>query len=537
MNTNHSFNLLQNISHINQISALQGIVIENSISKALPKTSKTIHYGPEGTNISVMSDTSFIDIKTASNGSIIGGTLKHYSTNEEGKAIDSSEVNLSKNGTPSIINTIINNRFDVGVFKKILCDMRELSWLGGSLIESGSVKITTTQNENTRSTGNINYNSECVSSGDFTHYAIGGNGVITGYTEIDYGKTKFSGNCITGGYISITSKNENKISKSISNIFLSKLGRVLQIHSSNFKLGTRHVKSKVIADFSNIEFTPRNEFSSGTASYLVSDENGKTIAKTSIKFNNQVPCSAITYNYTENNKINQLIETDYEKAKYNNDLKVIDSTIKSDVYNANEKLISSSIVVYNDLGNPVKKTTYIFNPKIEERVSIIEKDLSNVVFDHRNAPFSGEITQTVTDLKTGKTIKTIKTIEKIANIASTHDDLSVEKKTPSKTKTSIVGNYSTSEVKNAKGKITQTKQSFKRDDGTLYKTVITKVKNDKPKTTQVLLYNTNGTKVNKSYTINLSKVAINKQKEIEGSLIIDGYVRGNVLASKSNIIF
>jgi hypothetical protein len=539
MNTSNHIDHLHVINNINKLAQIQKIVEGSSNSTSFPKVSKTTHYGPGGTDVASISNADYSKLKLSSSGKIIGGTLNHNSSDENGKCIDASALNLSTNGRPSSATTEINNRFTSGIFKKITADFSGINWLDGSLIQSGDIALSTSMNDSPRSTGAISYDNETLTKGSFTHYSSEANGKISGHTDIDYSKVKFLGNAFTGGYVGIVSKTAKKVVKSTSNLFLDKMGRANQIHTSNLDLKSGKVKSEVIADFSKMNFTPRNEFHEGEASYTVKDDGGATMLKTDISFENQVPSLLTINTFDDKEKLKNTILVDYTNVKFNNDLKVVDSTLLTMVHNSKGDLISKTETDYNSNGNPTSKRTDQFEEKTGVQSFSISKDLRNVTFNHQNNPSGGEVQIVNKDLKNDQTSYSAKPIQDLDSIYSTSTESEVTNETESVHKTNVSSFDSSvcsmTKVTNNQGVVTQTKETCKRSNGTTLKTVTIILEDNKPASSIITTFATDGITITKTYKLNLSSISKDASKAISGSIKISSFAGGKTLSSKSEL--
>jgi hypothetical protein len=537
MNTSDHIDHLHAIDNINKLSQIHQVISGASDSVSLPKVSKTTHYGPYGVAIASLSKADYSKIKLSSSGAIIGGTLNHTSSDEDGKHIDASAMNLSSNGRPSLAVTEIDNRFTSGVFKKVTVDFSKIKWLDGSIIQSGDIALSTSISDNPRSKGTITYKNESISNGSFVHYTSEADAKVSGYTDVDYSNVKFLGNAFVGGHVGISSKTAKKVVKSTSNLFMDKMGRANQIHTSNLDLKSGKVKSEVIADFSNMNFTPRSEFQEGKANYTVKDDSGETLLETEIHFKNQVPNHLITNIYDGSKKLKNTILVDYAKAKFNNDLKVIDSSITTTVHNAKGDVISKIKTDYNSSGNPTSKHTVKFNEKTGDKVFSIIKDLGNVIFNHQNTPLRGKIQIVTKDLKKDQTIYSTKMVQDVDSIYSNNSESEStgDSGNAPNISSSDKSTCSSTKVTNSGGDVSQTKETCKRSDGTIVKTVTINFEDNKPISFIINTYATDGVSITKTYKLDLSSIARDASQAICGAIKISSFVGGKTLSFKSEL--
>ena len=531
MDITHHLDHLQVLNHVANVAQAQQTVTQ--AAKNLPKSAETTHYGPDGNRVASKSTTSYAGVKV-SNGKIAGGRLQYASRDETDKAISSSEVAFQQDGTPGTVNTSINNRFSDGLYKKITTDMSSVLWNAASNVVSGSINISSThaEKDSLHTAGSLIYKNEVPVSGKFTHYVPQGDGSISGFTNIDYSKANFRGSRITGGYCAINSQDATGATKANSNLFMSNKGLIQEIHTTNFDPKSGETTGKVFSDFSNLEFTPRNEFKSGTVTYNATDEKGNVTLQTTVSYTDSVPTQTESHKI-KNSKITHKIVTDYSNVTFNNDLAPINCTVTTTVTNAAEKLGSKTETKYDSEGNPKTKVTKIYSSKTEKLFSTVTSDYANVVFNHSHKPIGGTLEITTVLAEGSQTIHSEKDFGSFPSSDTTPAELvTLSTSGPGKDTTK------TTTVKNAQGQVTEVQQITKRSNGTLLKKVITHIQDDKPTSSSITLYGTDGTKVLKTYSLNLTNISYDSTSgKVSGSMSLQSKFAGAVRDSESTLTY
>ncbi|MEM8650471.1 MAG: hypothetical protein AAGF54_08085 [Pseudomonadota bacterium] len=531
MDVTHHLDHLQVLNHV--ANMVQGYQATSKVAKNLPKSAKTTHYGPDGTLIASQSTTSYTDLKV-SNGKIAGGRLQHTSSDETGKAISLSEVAFQQDGTPGTVNTAINNRFSDGLYKKITIDMSSVLWNAASNVVSGSINISSThaEKDSLRTVGSFLYKNEDPVSGQFTHYVPQGDGSISGFTNIDYTKANFRGSRITGGYCAIDSQDATGATKANSNMFMSNKGLIQEIHTTNFDPKSGETTGKVVSDFSNLEFTPRNEFKSGTVTYNTTDDKGNPTLKTTVSYSDSVPTQTESHKI-KNRKITHKIVTDYSNATFNNDLAPINCIVITTVTNAAGKLCSKTETKYDSQGNPKTKITKVYSSQTEELFSTVTSNYANVVFNHSHKPIGGTLEINLVLADGSKTIHSEKDFGSFPSSGNAPLELVTPSTCePEKDTTKITT------VKNAKGQITEVQKIITRSNGTLLKKVITHLQDDKPASSNITLYGIDGMKVLKTYSLNLANISYDSiSGQVSGAISLQSKFAGAVLDAESTLMY
>ncbi|MDG9669246.1 hypothetical protein ONV78_16005 [Hahella sp. CR1] len=529
MNATHELSdHLEASENIANVSQLAGVVA------SLPQNASTTHYGADGKQIASYSKTSYANLKLSPQGDIQGGTLSHSATDANGNALNSSTLAFA-NGNVATAKTQINNRFASGVAKQVEADFSNVKWTPATTIHSGQVKFTSRRgdSQSLRSDGVVTYANELITSGSFRHYSPEGQGGVEGYTDIDYSNTKFVGDRIIGGYFSVSSKNAARAENSQSNVFMNASGAIDQIHTKNFDPASAAMKSQVLTEFQNTQFNARNEIDGGEAHYSISDPNGVLQNKTVVTYQNGVPSNTVTQNYANNQVLSKVVSS-YEGATFDNELRAINSTVHTREYNAAEKLMSMTDASYNASGAPTKIQSRTLDPDTQTPLFLIETDYANTQFNYRRKPIGGHAKITTTNLKDSSSIETIKTFTSpTAASATAHAEELMAMPTQPSAPQYLTH---TSTMKNAEGQTTAYKKTITRSDGSLLKTVVTNVTDDKPTSVAVTLYAADGKTVAKTYAMDVSGVAVSAGK-VSGAMKITTKFRGQILSSESTLEF
>lgn len=444
-----------------------------------PKTSIITRYNLNGKGKASLSHLSFDKVKFGIDGSISGGTLSYQTFTPEKRLVSSTSLNFQTNGKPSSAETQINNKYSDGIFKTVSTDMSSINWTDGSHIHSGAIPINTKHDKKQikQTSGSLVFDKEKLISGSFTHHSETG---VHGYTEVDYSTIQFLGSMIVGGHFSVTTKKPDRSVSSKSRIIFTGKGRVQKIHTTNFAPSSSDVKSKVVSDYTGINFNARNEVHSGDVHYHVSDKDDQQLSRTQVTFKNQVPSQSISHRYKNDNLV-QTIVVDFSKAKFTNDNHIVDSSTSVKVYDGDGQIQSSKIVYYDSDGNILKKESQVFEFKDESLVFISPPNPSE---EENNYVSEG------------------------ASILNT------DSQQPSKTET------------------------IARPDGTIEKTITTIFDKEKPVSTVVKSYDIDGKTVTKTYHINLTNLSSDdSSKQLSGSLSLQKYIVGKTLHSESVVTY
>lgn len=528
MKETHPSDHLQLLDHLALISKAQ-LAFQRTATNvaALPATAQAVHYGPDGQRVAGIAALNFAGIKTDSAGNILGGSLQQQMADESGKPLDASVINFLASGKPGLVHTTINNRFDDGEFKKVSTDLSGVDWTEDSVIRSGQVRIRSTQQDNLRSEGTLSFLGEKVNSGSFTHYSPHGEGTVTGYTQLDYSTLKTVGTRIVGGYIGVQSHNAARQLKSNSNMFMAPSGTLLQVHTLNMDPDTQAVKSSVVADFSNVGFNARNHIESGTADYRVTGNNQNLLSQTQVTYKDRAPQYSATEIYDDKNKLKSRVSTDYSGARFNNDMKPVNSTITTTAQGPDGGIQSVTQVTYDENGYQQSRQVTNYSSKTGKPVSVATSDLSNVMFDHQYKPLSGEINTTTEDISLDKIIRTVKSIG--------GNDSAAELSTGTNSGAHTRNMYS--EVADRYGAVSKTQSSVNRPDGTLFKQVVTSFDDGVPVNVQVSFYDTDGSTLVKVHKIDLGQVRVVDGGTPRGDIGIDTYFRGTTLDTSSKLSY
>lgn len=534
MNASYHLEHLQVLQHINGISNHILASSSDTSGSNLPLNAKTVHYSLDGKSISSHSITSYNDVKVSPSGRIIGGSISHTSTDNSQKELDSSDVHFTSAGKPGLINTQVNNRFKDGIYKSVTSSLMDVVWSEVSSIKSGniSINITNKNNHAPQTSGCLVFENEKISKGHFQHYSSGTNEKIYGYTDIDYKDAKQVGTQIVGGYCAISSKNPDKIEKSTSNIFMTNLGRVDQIHTKNFDTKTKQLKNSVICEFKDMEFNERNEFLNGNSHYTILDNKNNLLSKTTVEYEDRKPKSSTTLNYKEN-KVNNTTVTEFSGAEFNNDLNVIDSETNTKVINLNSQVITQTVSSYNSNGYPLKRISKNLDPNSSEILAVIELDYKNTMFDHQNNPVDGYSTSTVTNPKTKESTTTIKHYKNYSGIKKIP---SIENESVVESSMEEVNSSRVSISKDKDGNVIAKKETIERADGTKIKTIFTQIKDNNPELTKISIYDTDGSSVIKTYSIDLSQIDYDIiTHTMKGSMGLKSYFRGDTINTDTTL--
>lgn len=471
MNDTHSMDHLQAINHVTtMLTAVQA----GGAAISKPKTASTHHFDATGENVAHVSNTSYEGATFAADGSINGGTLSHQSVSPEGLPLTTTSIGFQAGGKPASANVDIHNLRSDGLFRKVAMDMSGATWNDAFAITSGQVAVTATDPDTQAKThdGTIQFDKETLVSGSFTHYDHQGDGSVTGHAEIDYGGAKFLGSSIVGGQYTVRSLHPDKTLSSSSVVAVSPLGRIDSIESTNMGSATE-IKTKVNVDFTKGTFNARNEFHAGDLLYNVFDDKGTKLSDTTVTYQNAVPAQSQTQVYDNSGTLKSKVLVDYSQSQFDNHNQVVNSAKKVEVYNAKNKLISSSMVTYDKKGNKLKADSAAGNqpqplkpPAMVQVPALAKMNISNK---------GGANQSQQTDTK-------------------------------------------------------------KRDDGTVQQVRVTTLVDGKPVSAKITTYGPDGTTVIKSYTMDLAGISYDdNSKAVSGTLNMQTHLGGTVLQAQSSV--
>lgn len=478
MNATYNMDHLQAITHVSTLLNTGG-TLGDAITISKPKTASTSHYDPAGTEVATVSNTSYEGVTFATDGSIAGGSLSHESSVPGGNKLSTTSVSFGTNGKPGLAEITAHNKNGQGDFKKIQMDMSGAIWNDSFAISAGEVKMTTTDatTGQKKHDGALQFDKEVVASGSFTHYAPDGSGSVSGYSKVDYSSAKFLGANIVGGQYAVDTHAADNALKSTSLISVSPLGQVQSIETTNMSGGTAAatagVSSKVLVDFSKITFNARNEFQLGELEYTTSDSAGTLLSKTTVTYNNANPTLSTSTMY-KNGQLQSKVVIDYAASQFNNDHQVVNSTKQVQTFSGDGKLLSHSVISYDQQGNKVK----------EAPVSAVQ-----VTAPPKAAPTA------------------------------------VNNTTPVKRLVAVTGDGTTEKT-----------DKKSRPDNTLEQMCVTTMQGDKPVFSTVTLYAADGTTVTKTYTMDLSGLSYDQNaKTVNGALNMQTHAGGNTLSAASTV--
>lgn len=363
--------------------------------------------------------------------------------------------------------------------------MSGVTWNDSLAVNSGKITIQTIDALTglKKHDGAIQFNNEAIVAGSITHYDTDNGGAIAGYTDVDYSQARFLGTSLAGGQYSVKSHTPDKVLKSTSTVALTSLGRPQSIKTTNQDPVTKAITSNVAVDFSKLVFNARNEFDSGLLQYTATDDKGNLLSQTTVTYDSAQPANSTT-NIFNNGDIINTIDVDYSDSLFNNDLQVVNSTKKVTVYTKDKKLISSSIIAYDQHGKKLKDSD----------------------------PLAVKLKATKRPAKTPK------------------------KQSVPGSKTNTVPSPLKAAVKTGDSSTTQKTDNITRGDGTLAETRVTTLQDGKPVFADITLYAADGKTVTKTFKLDLSTLNYDPGSQaVSGTLNMQGFMGGTVLQSASTI--
>lgn len=529
------------LSHHHMISQLSALlqVGAHAVDRSanLPKSATSTHYGPDGKRVSSRSTTSYANVRLSKQGQIAGGRIEHSAVDEHGAPMNSSDIALTQDGHPGVVSTDVNNRFGSGVFKRVETDLTRVSWTAAASIHSGEVTIRTRHAASNaiRMEGRITFDNEIIQSGSYAHHACAGDGAIHNYTDVDYSNAKTVGNRIVGGYCAIDFKDARRATLSRSNMFMSPLGRVQQVHTKNFDTATAALKSQVVTNFESIQFDELNQFLSGDAVVAVRSPEGALQSEATTTFENGVPRKTVIENYRGEKPWLKVI-TDFQSAAFNNDLKVVDSQTVTSAYDADGRMISKTTVTYDADGNCKNKCTQRFKPGSQSVASTIDVDYASTEFDFQGEPIRGFAAVTTQRAGSNEITRT----EKHFSFEGGQDPALVAAPEPPLPPLPPQPKYRRqfSTVTSAAGKTTAKSAKTFRSDGTLLQSEVTQFDGEKPVSTTITTYATDGKTIINSDSVDLTQLSYDATHNVvSGHASIVSKFRGTTPSATSKLEF
>jgi hypothetical protein len=261
---------------------------------------------------------------------------------------------------------------------------------------------------------------------------------------------------------------------------------------------TSTVISKVSVDFSKIVFDARNEFLSGDLGFVVNDNAGNLMSKTSVTFANSLPTLSTTSVYVKDQLQNKIV-VDYSASLFNNDHQVVDSSKTVNIYSSTNKLLFSTVISYDKNGKKIKDKS--------------PKDKTSGTPQTLTAPTPAPAKQTTASASKASTASKVKstaaTTVKGASLTGTQ-----------------LGDTPT----------TQKTDKTYRTDNTLEQVRVTTLQGNTPVSAVITNYAADGTTVVKTFTLDLSGLNYDQASNtVTGALSLQTHVGGNVLSSESTI--
>lgn len=476
-----------NLSLLQHVTGIVGAASSSggSMSPGIVKTATITNYGPDGQQKASVGTISFAGVQFGPDGSIAGGQITHSAATPEGKALSSTTLTLAKGGTPTQAQTQIHNRNDDGVEKILHTDLSSLQWTPGGKISSGEIRLTTQDPTSglQRSSGTLVYQNEKPASGTVTNYSASDGKSVESQTESDYSGLTFVGHRLSGGQINMTRKTPDQKVSSHSQVQFAPngFGRIQQVQTTNLDAASGNTKSVATADYSGITFDARNKISAGDIHVSVAGSDQSPLAHSVVSFANSVPSTAQTFAF-QNGVLAGKTVTDFSNAKFDNQNRVIGSSVKVDQYDASERLVASTTVNYDANHSVATKNT---KP-------------AQIAAGGGTPPRSyNDVINSLPKPASGGAVKSPTTVNPPAATSGA------------------------------------TTKQIKRADGTLETTVATTTQNGVPVSAVITHYASDGKTVTSTFQVDLSKVTTSGQKP-SGTVSMKEYVGGTTLGSEGS---
>jgi hypothetical protein len=485
------------VNHVNSIVSATASPTQPGAAGGAFKNGTVTTYSPDGSQKAAVGFISFEKTQFASDGSITGGQIFHSSSTPEGQPIASTTIQLGPGGKPTQGEIQINKRQGQGVFNVVNADLSAVQWTDAGKIGSGAIGLATKDPvSGLRTTsGSIAFQNEKFTSGAVTQYSAKDGTTIESLTELDFTGVALLGFKVNGGQMKVTRKRADQSVSSNSQVsFLENgLGRIKQVQTANLATGSNQVTSNVTADYSAISYNARNEIDSGDINIDVTGPDQSPMSHAIVSFAGAVPKTAQTWRFKGGVLANKTV-TDYSNAQFDNHNRVVNGSIKVDVFNAAEQHISSTAVSYDQNGAVTNKQTQTFPVTA---VATAPKTYQAVAASWTKPP-----------------AKPSAVAQPQSNVAPTAT-------------ASAAASPGTSAA------APQTK-NITRSDGTLEATVATTSQNGKPVSAVVTHYDSDGKTVVSSYHVDLTQVIVAAgQSKPSGSVSLQEFMGGTILHSES----
>jgi hypothetical protein len=484
------------VNHVNSIVSATASPTQPGAAGGTFKNGTVTTYSPDGSQKAAVGFISFEKTQFASDGSITGGQIFHSSSTPEGQPISSTTIQLGPGGKPTQGEIQINKRQGPGLFNVVSADLSGVKWTDAGKIGSGAVGVATKDPvSGLRTTsGSIAFQNEKLTSGAVTQYSAKDGTTIESSTELDFTGVALLGSKVNGGQMKVTRKRADQSVSSNSQVsFLENgLGRIKQVQTANLATGSNQVASNVTADYSGITYNPRNEIDSGDINIDVAGSDQSPSSHAIVSFANAVPKTAQTWRFKGGVLANKTV-TDYSNAQFDNHNRVVNGSIKVDVFNAAEQRICSTAVSYDQNGAVTNKQTQTF-----------------------------PVTAAATAPKTYQQVAASWAKPAAQPRAAILPRPSVTTATASAT-ASPGASQAAPQIKN-----------ITRSNGTLEATVATTSQKGKPVSAVVTHYDSDGKTVVNSYHVDLTKVVVPAgQGKPSGSVSLQEFMAGTILHSES----
>src|ERR1017187_5152565 len=489
------------ITHAALVSQVNGIVSAAGSRPAATggafKNGVVTTYGPDGSQKAAVGQLSFDQTQFASDGSITGGQILHSSATPDGQPLTSTTIQLAPGGKPTQAEMQIHNRQGDGIYSILNADLSALQWTDAGKISSGNIGLATKDPVTGLPTtsGSMVFQNEKFTSGSLTHYSPKDGKTVDSLTELDYSETQLVGLKVTGGQMKVTRKNPDQTISSTSQVFFvnNGLGRVHQIQTANMVSGYNQLKSNVTAEYSGLTYNARNEIDSGDLNIDVKAPDQTPVSHAVISFAGAVPTTAQSWRFQGGVLANKTV-TDYSNAKFDNHNRIVNGSIKVDVYDGAEQRLSSTSMSYDQNGTVTNKQTQTFPVAATKPTPMAYPEVA-AQWNNPSAQSSSAAQPQAT----------------VAKAAS----------------------VSTAPAAGAANAAPQTKNVY-RSDGTLEETVITTSQNGKPVSSVVTHYDIDGKTIVNTFNIDLTKVVMpTGPGKPSGSVSLQEFTGGTTLHSES----
>lgn len=452
------------------------LALPSAPAAAFPATARVTRFGQDGRTVRSTSVTSYAGLKHGARGQMTG-TITSETRTDAGALLETSAMALLPDGTVGRLHAVVQNRFAPGPFKVVDADLSALAWTPAGSIQAGTVAITTRDaaTQAVRTEGRLVFAGERLCSASFAHRAWAGDGLVHGYTEVDYSDAELVGMRLVGGACALTARDAALRLTSRSRATIAADGTVSRVTTETFEPLTGKLLARVAADYSGLRFDTGGHIAAGTAGVVSTGAAGVNASRTTSSFANGVPSQTVTETFVHGAPRLRIV-TDYAAAHFDNDLRVVTGDVVTTTSDPSGAVLSVATTTYGKPGS-------ITSRRIERRTrttgavrSVTLADYAGAVFDTHGDAAGGVLVLTTTGTGGTRTV----TRRELPERGGTAQPLAAAfKRVAMKPPAAQYGLHS-SEVTDAEGGLQSRTERVTRADGSLLAETVTTFANQRP---------------------------------------------------------